>query len=195
MSCCGFSGAGGFDPAEFATAFPSAWWHHTLIPAFIINNGGGVTDSEKVFVRTPNNPEYKAKDFTQNQETARWVCADWCAPFNWKKTALKLWAYWYVTSEGSHGTPVKWQWHIKALSDGASMSFDQTYTNNDDTESANDLMYISPVLTYTPVTAGTLTVRDYFHIMFRRQNDSASGTARLAALQIAWEIDPTIAVP
>lgn len=194
MSCCGFPGGGAFNPAEFTAAFPSAFWYHTFIPANVANDGQAGMLGETNFAASPNNVEWLRQNFDQNEETVQWASAYWCAPFNWKKTALKLWAYWF-TQSASHGVANDFEWHIKSLSDGASMTFNQTYTPNNGTDLAINVLYITDVLTYTPLTAGTLTVRDFFHIMFRRGNDAASGATGVVGYQIAWEVDPTIAVP
>lgn len=186
----------GFTPAVFNAAFPSAWWLHTFIPVGVMNNQP-TRFGESIFAQSPNNNEYLNTAFPQNLETTNWSTAYWCAPFNWDTSAgLKCRAYWYVTAEGSHGTPVEWEWSIRAIGNAETMRYNQVYTLNADTETANDLIYITDELSYTPYTDGSaLAVNDFFHIMFRRQNDGASGSARLLGLRLAWKIDPTIAVP
>lgn len=199
MGCCGFpGGASGFDPVAFNAAFPSAWWRHTFIPAAVGpgNIGQAGMNGEKSYSSSPNNNEYDYFNFDPNEETIQWATWLWCMPFNWKiGTQIRVKLYWFVTAEGSHGTPVKWQWYVRSIGDGEALQFNETYVNNDDTESANDLLYITPSLALTPGNSGAgLAVNDLFHIMVRRQNDSASGPAKLIGIQINWEIDPTIAV-
>lgn len=191
----GFGSNGGFDPAAFEAYYPSLFWHHAFLPAYIANPGQAGMAGEKAYAASPNNVEYYYNSFDQNEETIQWDTSVWCAPFNWDPTAnLKVWAYWY-TESASHGVANDLEWHIRGISDGDTLTFNQTYTLNADTDLAVNVMYITPILTITPTTASSLKVRDFLHIMFRRGNDAASGAIRTFGYQVAWKIDPTIAVP
>ena len=194
-NCSPGFGNGAFSAAEFISVFPSAFWNHVFLPASI-GNAQGATQVETLFAQSPNNTEYLNTNFPQNQETLNWITHFYSMPFNWKKTALKFRAYWFVTAEGSHGSNVDWEVSIRSIGNAETMRYNQTYTPNNDTESANDLVYITDELTYTPYTDGSaLAVNDFFHIMFRRGNDSASGASRLLGIRLAWEVDATLAVP
>ena len=186
----------GFTAAIFNSTFPSAWWRHTFITA-AISNPQGATRGETAFAQSPNNNEYAHVNFPQNQETLNWTTFFWTAPWNWKTTsAIKARAYWYVTAEGSHGASIDWQWSIRSIGNTETLKYNQTYTLNGDVETTNDLLYITDELSYTPYTDGSaLAVNDFWHIMFRRKNDSASGAAKLLGIRLSWEVDATIAVP
>ena len=194
MTCCapGFSA---FNPSAFNAAFPSAWWRNDYIMPISTNQIGGF-NQPKSFATTPLPDLYLASDLNQNQETTEGRCFVFGMPFNWKPASgLKCWLHWFVTAEGSHGNPVKWQWFVRGISDGETMSFNQTYTNNDDTESANDLVYITPTLNLTPGTASSLKPKDLLYFTIRRQNDTSTVHARLLGMHLSYEIDATVAVP
>jgi len=175
----------------------SAFWHSVFIPADLFNLGQAVARQEIVYgVGAGNQQEYNVDSYDQNEESDQHSSTDWALPFNWKIASLiKFNIYWFVYNEGSHNVEHKWQVRIRSIGNGEALSFNGVWNNNYDTESANDLLFISPVVTITPASVGGLSPLDLLHIAVGRQNDSASGSAKLRGIQLHWEIDPSIVVP
>ena len=179
----------------------SAYWRNVFLPAIITNEGQAGMKGEKVYSSGAGGAvgqnEYDYLNYDQNEETLQYQTNIWTMPFNWKHSSgLKFNLYWFVTGEGSHGTDLKWQCRIRSIGTGETLSFTGTFNNNYQSEAANDLLYITPIVSITPENSGAgLAPLDLLQIITRRQNDSASGDGKLLGIQIHWEIDPTIAVP
>ena len=192
--CCFTSGGG-------AVIGVSAFWHSVFLPAIISNEGQSGMKGEKVYYSgaggSVGQNEYDYFNYEQNEEGIQFQTNIWATPFNWKTASgLKFNMYWFVTNEGSHGTELKWQTRIRAIGSGETLSFTGTFSNNYQIENANDLLYITPVISVVPENSGAgLAPLDMLQIITRRQNDSASGDGKLLGVQIHWEIDPDIVVP
>jgi len=179
----------------------SSMWRNVFLPAIISNEGQGGMKAEKIYSSGAGGAvgqnEYDYLNYDQNEETLQFQTNIWSMPFNWKHSSgLKFNLYWFVTGEGSHGTDLKWQCRIRSIGTGETLSFTGTFNNNYQSEAANDLLYITPIVSITPENSGGgLAPLDLLQIITRRQNDSASGDGKLLGIQLHWEIDPTIAVP
>ena len=175
----------------------SAFWNSVFIPADLFNIGKPGMRQEIVYgAQADSQQEYNVDSYNQNEESAQFSSTDWALPFNWRIASLiKFNIYWFVYNEGSHNVEHKWQVRIRSIGNGEALSFNGVWNNNYDTESANDLLFISPIVTITPASVAGLSPLDLLHIAVRRQNDSASGSSKLRGIQLHWENDPSIVVP
>jgi hypothetical protein len=188
---------GANETLEIAATAPSLG-SSVLHSAFLncrMGDPNGTPEEEIVFGSGfPGYQEYNYVKFVEDQDynSYQWIHA---LPKNWKITTnIKCRLYWFVTNEGSHGTPVKWQIGIRSIGNGEAMSYNIVFVDNWDTDAANDLVYITDEVSIAPEKSGVLAPCDLLSITVRRNQDDASGSAMLLGILIQWEIDSTISV-
>ena len=120
----------------------------------------------------------------ENRSTAN---ATYPMPFNWDKGNIKARIYW-TTRHSSHGLPVKWRLYGYAVSNGQTIQTDWTNVEVSQTDTADDLLYITTEKTIPISTDTTKKPFDLIVFTLDRREDDESGTADLIGVNFEYGI-------